>query len=718
MLAHLMDLLSERRLQLAHRWFSSLRAKDRQRRVAGFLAIVWWLPVLALAQGVGGELRISVRDPQGLPAKCSVQIVSEGAPVRDTVETDSSGTLIRRNLPFGLYVILVSHPGFAWYSRTVQISSRVPVEVHVELAIQPLKSEVEVSESRTLVDPESTGTAARIGMNMLDRRQISLPGRSVIDLVASQPGWVLESNATLHPRGSESQVQYIVDGIPLTENRSPASLPPMEADELQSIAVLTGDLPAEYGRKLGGVVEVTGKKQLQNGLHGDFAAFARSFATANAYGMVSYSVGKNTFSASGQEESTGRFLDPPVLENYTNHAITGGAHSQYERELTSRDRVGFSFHHRQAEFDVPNELLQNAAGQQQCRRATENLGTATYEHVVSENALADFRFMFRQASAALSSNQSSTPIIANQKRNTREAYGKATVSSQHGMQNLKAGVEIDYSPIEEQFSYRITNPSFFDPSTPIDFSFRGSNNGRYQAAFVEDALHIGHWSARAGIRYDRYDLLVRRAGLSPRVGIGWYLPRADLNVHASFDRVFDTPASENTLLSSSPATQRLNSQVISLPVQPSIGYYGEAGITKGLFGTLKVDVNWYRRSFKDYADDDLLLNTGVSFPIAFREGQIYGSEAKVEIPRWGRVSGFASYSYMVGFGYTPVTGGLFLGEDARTALMSFGRFPVSQDQRNTLNARGVVQLTRRIWGERAWSTGAVYRRRWLDLTLS
>jgi hypothetical protein len=139
----------------------------------------------------------------------------------------------------------------------------------------------------------------------------------------------------------------------------------------------------------------------------------------------------------------------------------------------------------------------------------------------------------------------------------------------------------------------------------------------------------------------------------------------------------------------------LNPQVLRLPVRPSLGNLYEVGFTKGFFGKFKLDVNGYDRGFSNMADDDLLLNTGISFPIAFRKGEIYGAEAKIEIPRLGGLSGYLSYSYMVGFGYTPVTGGLFLGVDATNTLTNRGRFPVTQDQRNTVSARFRYQLIRR-----------------------
>jgi hypothetical protein len=103
------------------------------------------------------------------------------------------------------------------------------------------------------------------------------------------------------------------------------------------------------------------------------------------------------------------------------------------------------------------------------------------------------------------------------------------------------------------------------------------------------------------------------------------------------------------------------------------------------------------RSTDNFADDDVLLNTGVSFPIAFRRADVHGVEVKLEIPRWGPLSGFVSYSNMLATGYFPVTGGLFLSDQSAGFLTSTDRFPISQDQRNTLRSRFRYQAAPRLW---------------------
>ncbi|MBV8729528.1 MAG: TonB-dependent receptor, partial [Acidobacteriia bacterium] len=219
-----------------------------------------------------------------------------------------------------------------------------------------------------------------------------------------------------------------------------------------------------------------------------------------------------------------------------------------------------------------------------------------------------------------------------------------------------------------------------------------------QAAFGQDHLHWKNLTVDAGLRFDHYDFLVNQTAWSPRVGAALYWPGAKIVFRASYDRIFQTPAFENLLVSSSPDVTSLSDQVLRLPVQPARGNYYQAGFARGFFGNVQLKTNFYWRGYRNFPDDDLLLNTGVSFPIAFSKAEIYGVEVKLDIPRWGPFSGYVSYSNMRGNGYFPVTGGLFLGDNAVEAISSTSRvFPVSQDQRNTVRARFRYDVTKRVW---------------------
>ncbi len=231
-------------------------------------------------------------------------------------------------------------------------------------------------------------------------------------------------------------------------------------------------------------------------------------------------------------------------------------------------------------------------------------------------------------------------------------------------------------------------------------------------------IRLKNWTLSTGLRFDHYGLLVNQSAWSPRAGVAYHVPKTDVVFRASYDRIFQTPAFENLLVSSSPTIASLSDQVLRLPVQPARGNYYEAGFAKAFLRKLRLDANFYRRDYTNYPDDDLLLNTGVSFPITFSKAEIYGVEVKLEVSRWGPLSGYVSWSNMRGNGHFPVTGGLFLGDEAAQAVSATsGVFPVSQDQRKILCGPVTGTRSLRAYGPRseAPTTAAC---RWISTELT
>ena len=664
------------------------------------------LTMAQFGQSNTGEFRLRVTDAGGLPLESAVELVSEASQLREHLTTDPQGVLVAKRLPFGTYRVAVSREGFSPFITLIEVRSALPTDYQVTLSLAPLQTQVTVKPEDTLLDPHQTMTVNRIGADTLQQRTMALPGRSLPDLVNTQPGWLLEANGILHPRGSEYQTQYVIDGLPLTDNRSPAFAPEIDADDVHAMSILTGGYPAEYGRKLGGVIEVITAGQARRGFHGSVAVAAGSFATKSGDVTSAYSGERTTLSVSAGLAATDRYLDPPVEENYTNHGTTSHVAVHFERDLTDVDRLGVIVRRGDARFLVPNEYLQQVAGQRQDRDSGETAGQFSYQHILSTRMLADVRGLVRDLSASLRSNPASTPILARQDRGFRELYLNGALSGHIRVHEWKAGGDVNVATIRERFGYQITDISQFDPDTSPIFSFDAAQPDREQALFVQDQMRFGAWTVNAGIRWDHYRLVVDDSAISPRLGIAWSWPAADLVLRASYDRAFQTPAVENLLLASSPAVDTLNDSVLRLPVRPSRGNFYEAGFSKSLFGSLRLDVSHFSRTMSNFADDDLLLNTGVSFPIAFHTARITGTEAKLELPLWRAFSGSVSYARMRGIGDLPITGGLFLGDEATTLLASTDQFAVSQDQRHTVRGRASYQVTPAAWVALAASYGS------------
>ncbi|MGH9325769.1 MAG: TonB-dependent receptor [Terriglobia bacterium] len=670
-----------------------------------------WIFLLSASTLLGqtntGELRLKVTDPSGLGVKAAVQLVSEANQYRNSLITKNNGDLVVQRLPYGIYFLQVRRSGFAIASSYVEIRSSIPLVDTVRLKLSPVNQSVEVSAANTLIDPYQAGPVDRVGSGFIQHRLSSIPGRSLQELVNSQPGWLYEGNAVLHPRGSEYQTQFVLDGVPLTDNRSPSFGPEIEANDIQSMSIYTAGIPAEYGRKMGGVVVLNTTQDWQPGFHGQSVLSGGSFDTAGAFARAQYVWGENTFGVSANGDMTSHYLNPVVPENYTNTGTLGDFSARYERDLTSKSRLNITLWHELSRYELPNEQVQEAShpdafdpslpmgSQLQNANNLETMGIIAFQHIFSKDVLAEFHGMVRDNADHFYSNVYSTPILIFQHNWFNEGYFKAAIDISHGRHEIKAGVESDNKLLHENFSYRISDDTQFDPSTPLNFSFAAHRPDLEQAAFVQDQLRFGNWTMNAGVRWDHYQLLLNRQATSPRVAVSHYFPSAELALHASYDRVFQTPSVENLLLSSSTAATKLDTISLQLPVQPSVGNYLEAGLTKALFNKFRLDANYFERFFNNYADDDQIENTTISFPIAFRKAIIYGAEGKLELPESHGFSGFLSYSYEVGNAWFPVAGGLFLGDNA--VLPTSGHFPDSQDQRNTLRGRVRYRILPRLW---------------------
>jgi hypothetical protein len=676
------------------------------------LAVFLFCATLASGQTNRGEVRLNVTDPSDAALRAQVELISLGTGYDKTFRTDAYGSLTIHFLPYGVYKLEVRQPGFATFGEAIEVRSAVPIEKQIRLQVAAISTAVRVSGAGTLIDPSTVSSEMTIGAQQIQQRLSSLPGRSVQDLVVSQPGWLYEGNAVLHPRGSEYQTLFVVDGIPLTDNRSPSFGPEIEADDLESMSVYTAGFPAEYGRQMGGVVELNTRHQTDPGTHGDLVLSGGSYNTAAGYGHIQSVFGKNTLGATVAGGMTGHYLNPVVPENYTNKGTTGDFSALYERDLGEGDHLNITARHEFSRFLIPNEQVQQDAGQVQNGDNFETMGTVQYQRAVTPNCLIDLAAMGRENSNHLYSNQNPTPIAAFQSNHFGEGYFKGTWSFHHGSQEFKAGVDSDSIFLHENFHYTITDPDQFDPDTPQSMSFAYQRPNLQQSAFFEDLVRLGKWTISAGLRWDHYQLLLNENALSPRLSVGRYLPSLRMIVHGSYDRIFQPPSYENILISSSPQVEALSDQFLRLPVRPSRGDYYELGLTQSILDRTRLDLNMYRRDARDYADDDQLLNTGVSYPISFDKAVIYGAEGKLEIVNLHRVSSYVSYSYMVGNAWWPVTGGLFLGDDVNnvTALLS-GHFPVSQDQRNTVSTRTeyVVNRRFRLAGGAAYGSGLPFQ---------
>jgi hypothetical protein len=585
-----------------------------------FVMLTLALLCTAEAQMMEGELRVTVLDPSGRTVAAHVELAGRNPQFRTEAQADSDGRVRLQRLPPGVYRLAVTQDGFEAFIDTVEIRSAVPQEKQVKLKIGPLVTEIIVQASAPLLDTSQPGLVMQRGREQLEETLGTTLGRSMIDVITTMPGWLLEANAVVHPRGSEYDTQYVIDGMPLYDNRSLAFAPAFENSEFEAVNIMTAGIPAEYGRRLGGVIALDTRRVSDPGHASEVDFQTGSYGTYMGSLSHQYRADRTAVSLGVHAGHTDRYLDPPSLENFTNRASAAGFNARLDQDLSDRDQLSLYLRWNRTGFLVPNDLAQQAAGQRQDRSSEETAGQVQYEHTFSSRALGSVRAMVRDLTAKLWSNPLSTPVHVDQNRGFREGavIGNITIESQR--HTLKFGGDLRINHIKENF--RLAEPDKL-PEFDLDFSDR--QRSTETAAFIQDHIRLGNFAASVGLRLDHYRLLIKDTAFSPRVGLSYYVPGVDLLLRGSYDRIFQPPPMENLLLSSAAAGFDLDSVEGALALPTSRANFFEVGLRKPLGKHLRVDVSHYWRTFRNYIDDDVFLNTGVSFPITFDTARIQGS---------------------------------------------------------------------------------------------
>ena len=664
------------------RWILALLAIAVLRAPAGF------------AQMTDGELKVEVLDPSGRGVPAEVELAARGPEYLAQLVADAEGHAHLYRLPLATYRLVVRHSGFVPHEQEVELRSAVPRSVQVVLEVSALEEAITVQTSPPLFEPFRPAPPIRAGRRLLEEALGTTLGRSTVDVVTTMPGWLLEANAVLHPRGSEYDTQYVVDGLPMYENRSIAHAPAFENMEFEAVNVLTAGFPAEYGRRLGGVIALDSlhfARQLDTTdvrvQLGDYGTRIGSFSHQNFGHRSAVSFGL-------QGGSTDRYLDPPSLENFTNNGSSGGAFLRLSRDLSEeRDRMTVYLRSGRTRFLVPNDLVQQAAGQRQDRRAADTTGQLHYSRTLSPSTLLLVRGSIRDVRSQLWSNSLATPVYVLQDRGLREGVLLGSLAFEGEQHSVKVGGDIRVGRIRENFV--LAEP---DELPEFDLDFRDRQTSTDTSLFVQDEFRAGNFAANLGVRLDQHRLVIADTALSPRLAASYYVPRVGIQVFASYDRIFQTPPYENLLLSSAGANLDLDRVEGSLPVPANRAHFFEVGARRALGNIARIDAKHYWRRFRNFIDDDVFMNTGIQFPITFDSAEVEGTEVRLELPLWRGLSGFLSYSNMLGWASSPVTGGLFIqGGEAEELRDAVERFPISQDQRNTVAAMVRFEFHPRVW---------------------
>jgi len=627
------------------------------------LALIFSTLVLvppAFAQNVG-TIAGSVRDSQGLAIPgATVTLANRVSQASQNTVSDQDGRYVLNNVPFGTYVLTVSLSGFAPAEQVVELRSSVPIAKEVQLKIGALTETVTVSAD-SLLETSAAGSHVDIGASLIEQLPTATPTKQLSAMLLSAPGFIPSQNGRVHVRGSHGQIQYVVDGVPLTDEYSEAFANPLDPRYVKSAEVMTGGIPAEYGGKLAAVVDITSK----SGLDEPRSVFGNATLNVGRFnaldggvtvgGRISPRVG---YFLSGGGNRTDRYLDPPTTDNFHNNGHAERFTGKLELRPTDADFVRAVVSVNGSHFQVPNRPDAQADGVDAAQDLRDNSQTVTWLHQFGSAATMDVVGYRRSADAKLDGLVADA-FSASQDRSLDHQGINASVSATSGMHRFKAGVQYDRNPVAEHF---LMNGRFL----AVNFiAFDGSRTGQNVGMFAQDTITlVPDLHVSLGVRYDRYKLIVEESAVSPRVGVAYHLHDSGTVFRASYNRIFMPPFSENLLFSSSPQARALAADPNDAgeDVRSERQHAFEAGVQQALGTRARLDVAYYRKDMRNVADVDQFFDTTVTFPISADKGLAQGVEARLDVPMHHGVSGYVSLSRATILLTAPLSGGLFLGE--------------------------------------------------------
>ncbi len=272
--------------------------------------------------------------------------------------TDEKGAFEFDNVPFNPYHISIVASNFQSGETDADVKSSVPVQLTpISLKLGTSTTTVNVVEAADLVetDPE---THTDIDRALFDKLPLESQSSTLSSLVTlASPGVAADSNGLFHGLGDHASNSFSIDGEPITDQQSKVFSNQLPADAVQSMEVVEGAPPAEYGGKTSLVIVATTRSGLGSTIpHGDFTTSFGSFNTYNEGADLSYG-GKswgNFISLSGLD--TGRFLDGPEFTVMHDQGNEENGFDRLDFKPSKNDTLNIDIQFTRSWFQTPNSF--------------------------------------------------------------------------------------------------------------------------------------------------------------------------------------------------------------------------------------------------------------------------------------------------------------------------------------------------------------------------
>jgi hypothetical protein len=708
-------------------------------RAAFLLVSILALGFAANAQSAGNSTSVTgvVVDPTGaVVPNVSVEIHNPVSGLDRTVVTDAAGNFTFPNVPFNPYHLSANGQGFAPYSHDIDVRSVVPVTLNISLKVGNSETVTVEAGAADLLENDST-FHTDVDKSLFDKLPLESSSSSVSSLVTlATPGISADSNGLFHGLGDHAENSFSVDGQPITDQQSKQFSNQIPLDSVQSLEVITGAPPAEYGDKTSIVISVTTRSgQGMTTPKGSVTTSYGSFGSSNVGFNLGYGGAKwgNFISVSGLND--GRFLDPPDFQVTHDKGNEENLFDRADYQFSTKDSIHLNLGLTRSWFQTPNSFdAQNATSwkglvvsnggldpngnvvgptDQRSQIKSFNiapswtrlLNNATvftlgsfvrrdqYNYYPSGNPFADL------APAGLQAE------TVGQNRTLTNAGLRSDVSYVKGIHNLKIGATYEQTFLNENDRLGIVDPTLLsntfgcpngqpapDPCAvlpPYDltqggtlFTFNGHTDVKELALYAQDTITKGDWAFNIGLRGDFYNGLVTHREAEPRLGISYNIKPTNTVLRVSYARVLETPFNENLVLTNvgcdSPVLNPLLgcSAANTTPLGPGWRNEFHAGLQQAFGKYLVFSGEYIWKYTHNSYDFSILGNSPITFPVAWDRSKIPGFAGRVSVPNYHGFSALMVFSSVAARYFTPQIGGA-----GATPAAPSGVFRIDHDEK-------------------------------------
>jgi Carboxypeptidase regulatory-like domain/TonB-dependent Receptor Plug Domain len=661
--------------------------------------LILGLSAFAQSGGSSATMNGTIVDPSGaVVPNATVEIHNPVSAFTRSTTTDESGKFSIPNIPFNPYHMTVTAAGFAPYAQDVDVRSSVPLNLKIGLKVEGSSTSVTVESGGDLVENDPT-FHTDVDRQLFDKLPLESTSSSLSSLVTlSSPGIAADSNGLFHGLGDHAENSFSVDGQPITDQQSKVFSNQIPLDSVQSMEVISGAPPAEYGEKTSVVINVTTRSGL--GITkptGSLTTSYGSFGTSNVDFNLASGGQKwgNFVSLNGL--NTGRFLDPPEFTVIHDKGNEENAFDRLDFQLSSADSIHINLGFTRSWFQNPNSFdnvlrlgetdpAGNALGPTDQRSQIKTFNIApSWTRLLSNSAVFTLGAFVRRdhynyyPSPNLFDDLS--PIqqeTVAQDRTLTNAGLRSDWSYVKGIHNLKIGAVYQHTFLNENDSLGIVDPNLNDPASssfdpnlaPFDltrgghlFDFRGHADIKQLALYVQDQITKGNWSLNLGLRGDFYNGLTTHKEPEPRLGIAYNVKKTNTVLRVSYARVLETPFNENLIVSSIGCSSPVLNPLLGCaapgltPVSPGWRNEFHAGLQQAFGKYLVFSGEYIWKYTHNGYDFSILGNTPIFFPVAWHNSKIPGFAGRVSVPNFHGFSALMVFSSVAARFFLPQISG-------------------------------------------------------------